>query len=85
MEAKKCDRCGKLYEMPGAGETYGVDARFKFIRVPDSEDMSGKRIIEKQTRRIWAVVEHDGDIDLCPDCKVSFKKWFESTDKEDKK
>lgn len=85
MEAKKCDRCGKLYEMPGARETNGADVRFKHMRISGAEDMSGSKIAEKQTKRIWIKAEYDGDVDLCPDCRKSLKKWFESTDKEDKK
>lgn len=28
---------------------------------------------------------YDGTVDLCPTCRTSLKKWFESTDKEEKK
>lgn len=84
MEAKKCDRCGKLYEMPGAKETNGADVRFKHMRISGAEDMSGSKIAEKQTRRIWVKAEYEGDVDLCPECRKSLKKWFESTDKEEK-
>ena len=84
MEAKKCDRCGKLYEMPGAKETNGADVRFKHMRISGAEDMSGSKIAEKQTKRIWVKAEYDGDVDLCPECRKSLKKWFESTDKEEK-
>ena len=84
MEAKKCDRCGKLYEMPGAKENDGADVRFKHMRISGAEDMSGSKIAEKQTRRIWVKAEYEGDVDLCPECRKSLKKWFESTDKEEK-
>ena len=85
MEAKKCDRCGKLYEMPGAKENDGADVRFKHMYVYGAEDMSGNKIAEKQTKRIWVKAEYDGTVDLCPACRASLKKWFESTDKEEKK
>lgn len=85
MEAKKCDRCGKLYEMPGAKENDGADVRFKHMYVHGAEDMSGNKIAEKQTKRIWVKAECDGTVDLCPACRASLKKWFESADKEGKK
>ena len=85
MEAKKCDRCGKLYEMPGSKENDGADVRFKHMYVYGAEDMSGNKIAEKQTKRIWVKAEYDGIVDLCPDCRKSLKKWFETTDKEEKK
>lgn len=88
MEAKKCDRCGKLYEMPGAMETIGAEVRFKHKYVPDAEDLSGSKIAEKQTERVYltrSLVRSDTTVDLCPECRKSLKKWFESTDKEEKK
>lgn len=87
MEAKKCDRCGKLYEMPGAMETIGAEVRFKHKYVPDAEDLSGSKIAEKQTEKIYLTRSFRSDVgvDLCPECRKSLKKWFESTDKEEKK
>ena len=87
MEAKKCDRCGKLYEMPSACEKTGVDVRFKHMYINGAEDMSGTKIAEKQTRNIYIKCGNYSDdvVDLCPECRKSLKKWFESTDKEEKK
>ena len=87
MEAKKCDRCGKLYEMPSACEKTGVDVRFKYMYINGAEDMSGTKIAEKQTRNIYIKcgTYSDDIVDLCPECRKSLKKWFESTDKEEKK
>lgn len=87
MEAKKCDRCGKLYEMPGACEDISTKVRFKHMYISGAEDMSGNKITEKQTKGIFIKTSgYDAEtVDLCPDCRKSLKKWFESTDKEEKK
>ncbi len=87
MEAKKCDRCGKLYEMPGPCEKTGVDVRFKHMYINGAEDMSGTKIAEKQTKNIYIKCGTCSDefVDLCPDCRKAFKTWFESADKEGKK
>jgi uncharacterized OB-fold protein len=87
MEAKKCDRCGKLYEMPSACEKTGADVRFKYMYINGAEDMSGTKIAEKQTKNIYIKcgTYSDDIVDLCPECRKSLKKWFESTDKEEKK
>jgi uncharacterized OB-fold protein len=87
MEAKKCDRCGKLYEMPSPCEKTGVDVRFKHMNISSAEDMSCTKIAEKQTKNIYIKcgTYSDDIVDLCPECRKSLKKWFESTDKEEKK
>ena len=85
MEAKKCDRCGKLYEIVDSRKDKTIDTRFKFVQVPNAEDMSGNKIIEQQTMEVRLYVgRYDDCVDLCPECRKSFKKWFESTDKEAK-
>lgn len=81
MEAKKCDRCGKLYEMGNPCDDISLKVRFKYGFVADKEGMSEQRIIEKQTTKIairydnYSSTDH---IDLCPDCRESFKRWFEN-------
>lgn len=86
MEAKKCDRCGKLYEVPGACENgNGADVIFKYRRVSNAEDKSGAAIAKEQTRGIVVKTSSCGDyVDFCPECRASLKKWFENTDKEKK-
>lgn len=78
MDAKKCDRCGKLYEMPRANGS-GAKVRFKFSTVYAAEDKSEAKIIEEQTRDIYIKCAGMGDgfVDLCPECRESLKKWFE--------
>lgn len=77
MKAKKCDRCGKLYENPVNGENCGAEVRFRFLPVIDEEDLSEKKIIEKQTKNIY-ISSLSIDVDICPDCRESFKRWFEN-------
>ena len=88
MEAKKCDRCGKLYEMLVVNDIEGAEVRFKFIKVSDAENKSGTLIAKEQMRKIYIRKGSSCDsyscVDLCPECRKSFKKWFESTDKEEK-
>ena len=81
MEAKKCDRCGKLYEIGNPCDDTSIKVRFKHEFVADKEGMSEQRIIEKQTGKV--AIRYDSysstdRIDLCPDCIESFKRWFEN-------
>ncbi|MBR2248779.1 MAG: hypothetical protein IJ880_17495 [Bacilli bacterium] len=87
MEAKKCDRCGKLYEMPGACENpNGANVRFKFEKVYRAEEKSGTKIAEEQSKDIYIKYGFTKDtfVDFCPDCRASLKKWFENPEKEGK-
>ena len=81
MEAKKCDRCGKLYEMPGVDECEGAEVRFKFMKVADAENKSETKIVKEQTRPIYihktSLCDRSSCVDLCPECRESLKKWFE--------
>ena len=86
MEAKKCDRCGKLYEMPMIDENgNGAEVRFKYKYIRNADNMSGKAIVDEQTRSIYVKHGCGDNVDFCPACRASLKKWFESTDKEEKK
>lgn len=83
MEAKKCDRCGKLYEMGNPCDDISLKVRFKHMFIAGREDMSEQRIIDKQTDKVAirydGYANHNNDrIDLCPDCCESFKRWFEN-------
>lgn len=86
MEAKKCDRCGKLYEIPTADENgNGAEVRFKYKYIRNADNMSEKAIVEEQTRNIYIKHGCGDNVDFCPTCRASLKKWFESADKEGKK
>ena len=61
MDAKKCDRCGKLYE------SYSVSIRF------DMGDNSQYRVNGFMT---GANGYMNNFKDLCPECMKSFTEWF---------
>lgn len=67
MNAKKCDRCGKLYDKKfpdtAVGEIYAAFVHgFKTLR------------FTKGQRDIYDGV--DFYFDLCPECLESFKEWI---------
>jgi len=81
MEAKKCDRCGKLYELPTADENgNGAEVRFKYKYIRRADNMSEKAIADEQTRNIFVKCYCGDEVDFCPECRESLKKWWESDD-----
>ena len=85
MEAKKCDRCGKLYETK-FDQNY-IQCLFKheepFFK-GEEEKYSKEFIEDRKTHEIYVKRGNGEYIDMCPDCRESFKKWFENADKEKK-
>lgn len=77
MEAKKCDRCGKLYEQ----NEDRPSVRFKFKEVYGAEDLNEAAIAKRQLQEVH-IKAYSTELDLCPECKESFKKWWESDDKK---
>lgn len=78
MEAKKCERCGKLYEMQDA-ENY-ITAYMPGLPITDwnKENYSESRI-RKDNTRIISVNSRSGQVvDLCPECRKKLKHFFES-------
>ena len=65
-DAKKCDRCGKLFEPYNIHAGYKVPTRYTNILL---KDMS----LEKGTYK------ESGDYDLCKECNDSFLKWLSGT------
>jgi hypothetical protein len=86
MEAKKCDRCGKLYEKKF--DKNDIQCVFKHEEpffTGEEKNYSKEFIEDKKTHDVF-VKRGNGDyIDMCPDCRKAFKTWFESADKEGKK
>lgn len=74
MEAKKCDRCGKLYEQNGDR----ARVRFKFKEVYGADDLKEEAIAKRQLEEVY-IKSCSTELDLCPECKESFKKWFEES------
>lgn len=62
-DAKKCDRCGKLFE------PYNVDADCK---VPSRYT----NILLKNLSLAKGTYEESGEYDLCKECNNSFLKWL---------
>ena len=85
MEAKKCDRCGKLYEKKFDKNDIQCVFKFEEVYITEEEQKKySKEFIEnKKTHHIYIKTCGD-DIDLCPDCRKAFKTWFENADKEKK-
>lgn len=78
MEAKKCDRCGKLYEIKD--DKNDIDVCYKYSNpffTGEAARYSEEYIKEKMSKLTF-VKTRDGDVDLCPDCRESFKRWFEN-------
>ena len=64
--AKKCDRCGKLYEEYNTKE--------------DCKKINGIALLNIDCHEKYYL---HGPIDLCPDCKDSFKEWLANKNKDD--
>lgn len=78
MEAKKCDRCGKLYETENAKDMIRVLFKQEKISDADKERYSESRNNEMRMHDISIKRAASlGQVDFCPDCRESFKKWFE--------
>lgn len=80
MEAKKCDRCGKLYETESAN--YSIDVLFKQEKISDSDRERYSEFYNNETRTHGVKISKwdSGDkVDFCPECRESFKKWFEES------
>lgn len=82
MEAKKCERCGKLYEMQDV-ENY-IAAYFPGFSVSDwdKENYSDSRIRKNNTRIISVNFRSGQVVDLCPECREKLKEFFESGEDE---
>ena len=65
-DAKKCDRCGKLFEPYNIHAGYKVPTRYTNILLKDVS-------LEKGTYK------ESGDYDLCKECNDSFLKWLSET------
>lgn len=64
--ARKCDRCGALYEHYGA----------KFKEVAGIAEINGFAFIERRNGRSDYMIE-DWPRDLCPDCAKSLLAWLQ--------
>lgn len=69
--ARKCDRCGKLYELK---EIVGIEAALARLSVA----LGGKYNMVI-TKKIHVVTS---ELDLCTDCTKSFKQWWKEAKNE---
>lgn len=80
MEAKKCDRCGKLYEQENVKDLIDVLFSQEKVSNADKERFSEFHINEMRTHGIIVKKVNCGEtVDFCPECRESFKKWFEES------
>ena len=78
MEARKCDRCGNLYETTDMESEIKVEC--KFIPVPTSilERYSPEALKEFRSVPVTISKSAGQDPDLCPECRAAFKNWWEN-------
>lgn len=69
--ARKCDRCGKMYELK---TIYGIEAALSRLCAALRE-----RPNEGIAEKINVVT---AELDLCPECSKSFKRWWKETKNE---
>lgn len=82
MDAKKCDKCGKLYEDTDRND-YHIKA-FLCGRVTDYEKntYAQEKIKEVNTYDISVVFKSGTKMDLCPECRKKLKNFFKSGNDE---
>lgn len=66
--AKQCDRCGKLYIVPKDTAIATLAEKVSLIAKSDMQ---------------LALDAVSSFLDLCPECRVSFKNWFYNKEEEE--
>lgn len=79
MDAKKCERCGKLYEAMDASDCVRTYLPGLPVSDYDKENFTESRIRRDHSTAI-CIVKRPGDevADLCPECREKLKNFFES-------
>lgn len=77
MEAKKCERCGKLYEVQDADNYITVYFPGLPVTFWNKENYSESRIRKDNTRIISVNLRGGQFVDLCPECREKLKNFFE--------
>ena len=81
MNAKKCERCGKLYELRDASPYINVYLPGLPVSDAEKENYTESRIKKDHTFTISVVKDcclEKKVIDLCPECREKLKNFFES-------
>lgn len=68
MEARRCDRCGKYYDIYNDGTD-----RSKKMRLTNESNIKQPNGIMTYMRGVGAAV---GSYDLCPDCMSELADWL---------
>lgn len=81
MDAKKCDRCGKLFELKDATRWIDVPFAFCLDNRGDKEEIFKKyseEYIEKEclSNPIGFQTLKDTECSLCPECRQAFANWW---------
>lgn len=81
MEANKCDRCCKLYEKKFDKNDIKCIFKHEEPFFKDEEKNYSKEYIDDRKTHGVCIKKICGsdDIDMCPDCRKAFKKWFEES------
>lgn len=75
MDAKKCDRCGKLYIETHEGIRAFLNGR---VSNGEKETYTPEKTKEINTYNIKVVLNSISAMDLCPECREKLKNFFES-------
>ena len=79
MDAKKCERCGKLYEMKDAADCVRTYLPGLPVSDYDKENFTESRIKRDHSTAICIVKKPGNEVaDLCPQCREMLRNFFES-------
>lgn len=82
MDAKKCDRCGKLFELKDAERWIDVPFNFSLDNRGDKEEIF-KKYSEEYIKKVYLsnpikfVTLKDFEATICPECRQAFANWWE--------
>lgn len=82
MDAKKCDRCGKLFEVKDSERWIRVPFNFCLDNRSDKEDLF-KKYSEEYLKNefldkaIRITTGTEIEVELCPECRQALANWWE--------
>lgn len=79
MDAKRCDRCGKLYDTEERQNYISSYMPGKYVSRYEKENYTDAKIREIHTSSIRIIYHgNNSSVDLCPECREKLKNFFES-------
>lgn len=79
MDAKRCDRCGKLYDADEAQNCVYSYMPGKYVSKYEKENYTDAKIRQDHTSSISVMYyANKTPVDLCPECREKLKNFFES-------